>query len=644
MNRKTGPRYLLLLLVLLLPTLLFSGVTPWPSGVLRGKAAALPLPAQNSPEQALAQELALSDARVQAHVGGSRAEVFGVRRLTAGQHTAASRACATRECRQVEIYLFEANAAVVAIVDLQAEAVLDVLYQRGVQPGINQRLAQRAEEIALNAPEVIEALGFRPLQLDMPPVPGDLLGTVCDHDRLCAAPNFQLGDRILWAVVDLHDEELAGLIWTDTEPEPSGNAMPRGDQECPAPGSVSRDGWTLSYATTPTDGLRVYDVSYEGMSVLTSVKHPEWHADYGQTGFRDSTGCEASSGFHIPPYGETEVLTLYDEQEQETGFEVVQDFRTNQWGATCDYRYEARMQFYDDGRFRVASAVYGRGCSPDVMYRPVVRIHLAIDGNEGDYLSYWDGDQWATAETELYRVPYEESGDGRDTGSGGPHRTTDQGYAWRANDHGGAGYFIVADEGQYEHSRGDDPFLYFTRHHEEEGDTDMGGIGSCCNDDHRQGPDRYVDGEAIDGANVVLWYVPQMQTVADEEAGDYYCWTVSGEPDPETHPCITGPLFVPSDPQEATRAAFATDQPVMPGLPLAFHNQSSGVPPLSYTWDFGDGSPPSHDRNPSHTYQASGTYTVTLTAGNNLGSHTTTAVVEIPPPPEQRWFPFVAGE
>ena len=42
---------------------------------------------------------------------------------------------------------------------------------------------------------------------------------------------------------------------------------------------------------------------------------------------------------------------------------------------------------------------------------------------------------------------------------------------------------------------------------------------------------------------MVLWYVPQSQTVPT--APDYYCWTVSGEPNPETYPCWTGPMFHP---------------------------------------------------------------------------------------------------
>jgi PKD repeat protein len=38
-----------------------------------------------------------------------------------------------------------------------------------------------------------------------------------------------------------------------------------------------------------------------------------------------------------------------------------------------------------------------------------------------------------------------------------------------------------------------------------------------------------------------------------------------------------------------------------------------GTPPYTYTWDFGDDSPVSHEQNPKHTYAAFGYYTVKLT-------------------------------
>ncbi|MEO9022347.1 MAG: PKD domain-containing protein [Ginsengibacter sp.] len=54
-------------------------------------------------------------------------------------------------------------------------------------------------------------------------------------------------------------------------------------------------------------------------------------------------------------------------------------------------------------------------------------------------------------------------------------------------------------------------------------------------------------------------------------------------------------------------------------LTVNFTNTTSGTGPVKYEWDFGDGSPLSSLQNPLHTYNASGRYTVKLSAqlGNN---------------------------
>ncbi len=54
---------------------------------------------------------------------------------------------------------------------------------------------------------------------------------------------------------------------------------------------------------------------------------------------------------------------------------------------------------------------------------------------------------------------------------------------------------------------------------------------------------------------------------------------------------------------------------------VAFTDLSSNAP-TSWSWNFGDGSPLSTQRNPVHTYANPGTYTVTLTASNTYGPNT----------------------
>jgi PKD repeat protein len=62
------------------------------------------------------------------------------------------------------------------------------------------------------------------------------------------------------------------------------------------------------------------------------------------------------------------------------------------------------------------------------------------------------------------------------------------------------------------------------------------------------------------------------------------------------------------------------------GLTATFTNRSSGA--TTYAWDFGDGES-STDENPSHTYAADGTYSVTLTASDGSDSGTVTKDVII---------------
>ncbi len=62
---------------------------------------------------------------------------------------------------------------------------------------------------------------------------------------------------------------------------------------------------------------------------------------------------------------------------------------------------------------------------------------------------------------------------------------------------------------------------------------------------------------------------------------------------------------------DAEVTAAPTDT-VCSNYPISFNNNSTGA--TYFIWDFGDGSPPSNNPNPSHIYNLSGIYTVTLIA------------------------------
>lgn len=90
-----------------------------------------------------------------------------------------------------------------------------------------------------------------------------------------------------------------------------------------------------------------------------------------------------------------------------------------------------------------------------------------------------------------------------------------------------------------------------------------------------------------------------------------------------THPVIVNTVPV---------AAF-TGTTACSGQATVFTDQTTGTP-ISWTWDFGDGTPLSNTHNPSHTYTTAGSYTVTLVAFGGSGcSDTITHTVAVNPVP-----------
>jgi hypothetical protein len=64
-------------------------------------------------------------------------------------------------------------------------------------------------------------------------------------------------------------------------------------------------------------------------------------------------------------------------------------------------------------------------------------------------------------------------------------------------------------------------------------------------------------------------------------------------------------------------------------LEVGFSGTQSTGDNLSYTWDFGDDSPPASGVETTHTYSRRGTYTVTLTVGDGSSTHSTTQTITV---------------
>ena len=90
-------------------------------------------------------------------------------------------------------------------------------------------------------------------------------------------------------------------------------------------------------------------------------------------------------------------------------------------------------------------------------------------------------------------------------------------------------------------------------------------------------------------------------------------------------------------------AVFTSNSPLDLRETAVFTNSSMGTEPLSFLWDFGD-TFTSTLRNPTHSYAAAGTYTVTLTATNNGGSHTVSHDFVVLPTNNPKYLPWLAKE
>lgn len=92
---------------------------------------------------------------------------------------------------------------------------------------------------------------------------------------------------------------------------------------------------------------------------------------------------------------------------------------------------------------------------------------------------------------------------------------------------------------------------------------------------------------------------------------------------------IAKPYLITVTPSQVRPTADFSASPTAGTAPLtvSFTDESAGTP-TSWSWEFGDGWG-SSARNPTHSYVAPGTYTVTLTAHNSIGSDVETKTAYI---------------
>lgn len=479
-----------------------------------------------------------------------RTEVFGVYPARESDLTSESQACLATTCYRVDLYNWATNTTYSVLVDVVDQRVVNVDSMVNVSPELPPHLVRKAMQIAVDAPEVKEALGFQP-DPDSPTMAGvktALNNTVCERTHhLCVAPTFELEDKALWAIVDLTDDKLVGVRWTQygdfSGGLPTEETIERQDifdRFCKQSTELARNGWRLDYMLTASDGLRISDLNFAGKPVLRSAKLVDYHVSYSTVdgfGYSDAIGCPMFSSAAVvamdPP-----VIAPLEQDGEEVGFFIEQDFVHPLWPYPCNYRYKQRYEFFDDGRFRVMAANLGRGCGNDATYRFLLRIDPVAPDGGGQTFAQWDGETWQPWPVEQWHKQ------GVDT------IYTPEGYLYRLTNQDESGYYIEPSQGQFDDGgRGDNAFTYVVKHHPDEGDADMLTLGSCCNTDYRQGPEQFISDppEDIENTDLVIWYVPVIEN--DDTPGQEYCWADRVVEDgmyvDKIWPCWSGPMFVP---------------------------------------------------------------------------------------------------
>lgn len=508
-------------------------------------------------EQRLAESLCINDKRYTQYVKDTirnipfRNEIFNIYAARASDLNPTTEGfCRDGGCYKVEMYNYALNLTTVGLVNINSKIVLQIIQVPETQPEIPVHLKAKALAIAAQNASLQKALGFTPGEKDavMSATKTALNRSRCERSRhLCVAPTFVKNNKALWAIVDLTDLRIAGIRWTnvgDAGPAPVVTERKLQNEKitecfCKTETALERDGWKLGYMLTSSDGLRIANVQYNNKTVLSSAKLVDWHVSYSNSdgfGYSDAVGCPYFSTAAVIAIEPPRIFDLY-ENGKKAGFVLEQNFFSEVWPAPCNYNYQQRFEFFNDGRFRISCASLGRGCGNDGTYRPVLRIAFA--GNNKS-VSEWANNNWKNIANESWQQQLANTA------------YTIEGYQYKIENTSGLNYFVEPGRGQFKDGgRGDRAFTYFTinKPGRDEGESDLVTIGPCCNTDYQQGPEKFIgtSPEALANEALVLWYVPQLKN--DDSKGNEYCWAETyiknGVVSTRAFPCFAGPMFIP---------------------------------------------------------------------------------------------------
>lgn len=455
------------------------------------------------------ERVTLADPAVQATLEGKTTEFLSAVPLSTGEARYwQDVGCDRLNCAFVTFYNYTDGGTVEAIVNLDRDEVVGHWTNAAARPGGSSAVLPKAIRIAAADPQVRAILGedIGAVDPQMIPMSGWLMDNDC-RNEWCVDLTYHDPSgtgRIYHVFVNLEQEVVARTFYTRSREDRS-DAKPLAQRNAFTDGCHEQYGWNVCWEMTANDGINFRDATYNDRLIFSSAKigqieawYPSWPG-----GYRDEIGFAAT----VPPFGGTEINDLGD------GFEVRQLFTEfTRWpNCICCYRYEETIRYYADGRFELIFVSHGPGCDDISIYRPFWRVDLDLDGPDGDEVWLFEDTQWVEKpeEFETYPVVEDLSPEGHKlaTFDGDLH------YRWSMERTDPLGL--------------DEAYMFLLQWGENEGD---GPITTGPGDTFIP-PRQWIDGEALSGENIVLWYVPLLNT---KKGGPWWCMP---DPDPEFSPC-----------------------------------------------------------------------------------------------------------
>lgn len=512
-RRQRGILKLILINLILLSLALFWNLNSGPGNVAIAVAKSKQMMDMNmmaapALDAQTVEQIALANRDLRSSAGGNDLEFVNAVRMSHGEARYWQDAgCSGENCAHVTFYNYGSGGTVEAIVNLERAEVVGHWTNSDARPAGSSHVMPKALAIAAEDKAVQAILGdIGDADPAMVPMSGWLMDDACSNEW-CVDLTFHDPNgsgRIFHVFVNLQQEQVARTFYTRGRPDRAA-AKPVAQRNAYSDGCNEQYGWEVCWEMTADDGINFRDATYEGQLVFSSAKigqveawYPSWPG-----GYRDEIGFTAS----VPPFGDTQVDDLGD------SFEVRQLFTefTHWPNCICCYRYEEIIRFYEDGRLEFRFVSHGPGCDDLSVYRPFWRIDIDLDGPDNDSVWLWEETSWneALTEIEIYPLVEDLSPDGYKLAT----FDADVHYRWYMERTDPLGL----DEG----------YLFLLQFNENEGE---GPITTGPGDTFIP-PRQWVNGDPLSGENIVLWYVPLLNS---KKGGPYWC---QPDPEPAFSPC-----------------------------------------------------------------------------------------------------------